>query len=531
MLTEKITILYRGSLKSCNYRCGYCPFSKHRGTEREYERDRQQWFRFVESLAKGDERGRGREADLQENLLCRRTRGQQNQPLSVGAVMVVPYGEALIHSWYWQGLGRLSAGEEIDCVGAQTNLSFPAEESLEEYRKAGGRPEKLRLWATFHPEMTSVEAFVRQCGKIRREGAGICAGVVGVPENLEIIRRLKQELPEDIYLWVNKMDGLGRPYTEEEIQAFRETDPFFGRELISVEADIGQCRNRIFVEADGKIRRCNISRTLEGSWYDGSPLPEGRALSEKVFCGRKRCSCYLAYGGREDVMNRILFGPYPLFRIPRKAKAAFLDIEGTLIPRGQKEISPFTRADLELAAAQGEMKLFFATTLPVREARKRCWSVWHLFSGGIFAGGAHVVLNQGLEQGRLREMFYPLDRRWTEIFEQEAEKRKARILVCENGNTVCKITLLRPGHLPWLEEEIREVDERCRRQEGNPIRLFAEGSCLQAVSEEASKARGVKTLCKWLGIAPWEAAAAGDSDEDLGMMDLCGYDAGGINRL
>ncbi len=33
-------------------------------------------------------------------------------------------------------------------------------------------------------------------------------------------------------------------------------------------------------------------------------------------------------------MNQVLFGPYPVLRIPRKAKAVFLDIEGTLLPKG-----------------------------------------------------------------------------------------------------------------------------------------------------------------------------------------------------
>ena len=45
-LKARHMILYRGSLKSCNYRCNYCPFSKHPRSERELLRDREQWFRF-----------------------------------------------------------------------------------------------------------------------------------------------------------------------------------------------------------------------------------------------------------------------------------------------------------------------------------------------------------------------------------------------------------------------------------------------------------------------------------------------------
>ena len=74
--------------------------------------------------------------------------------------MVVPYGEALIHSWYWEGFSNLTGTEFIEAVGAQTNLSFSIETSLRIYREAGGQTDKLRLWATFHPEMISVEEFI-----------------------------------------------------------------------------------------------------------------------------------------------------------------------------------------------------------------------------------------------------------------------------------------------------------------------------------------------------------------------------------
>ncbi len=527
MTFTKATILYRGSLKSCNYRCGYCPFSKRRGSRREYDRDREQWLRFVDSLAPAGDDGEKREAVFAGD--CVEGGGEDRErpgpPRPVGAVMVTPYGEALIHDWYWQGLGRLASGDSLDCVGAQTNLSFSVRESMEEYRRSGGRTGKLRLWATFHPEMISAEEFAMQCRRVREEGASICAGAVGVPENLEAIRRLRRELPEDIYLWVNKMDGLKRPYTDREIQAFQEIDPWFSRELMMVRADASQCRERLFVEAEGSLRRCNISPVTEGNWY------EGQIFQEPPVCGRKRCSCYLAYGGRGDVMNQVLFGPYPVFRIPRRDRAVFLDIQGTLIPDGEKEIPAFARQDLELISSRlaeagnpafrGNVKLFFATTLPLREARRRCRDVWHLFSGGVFAGGGHVVLEEGPGQER-REMFYPLDRRWVESLRREALGLRARVHVYEEKGDVYKLTLWRPGHLSWKEEEINALRRIWGEEGEGQIRLFAEGGCLQMVSSSASKAQGVRTLCGWMGIPPEEAAAYGDSREDREMMEMCG---------
>lgn len=278
---NKHMILYRGSLKSCNYRCSYCPFSKHSMPERALEKDRIQWFSFVESVQK------------------------KAKTLHIGALMVVPYGEAMIHSWYWEGLAYLSAQAELEAVGIQTNLSFSISDFLDCFESLGGVLEKLRLWATFHPEMTSVSEFSAKCKYLAEQGIQICAGSVGVPENLNLLRALKQELQssdengQGIYLWVNKMDGLGRSYTQKERTAFVEIDPYFERELVSVSANAALCQGRLFVEANGKMRTCNISATLNTGKcleaLEAFPNPE---------CSRKQCSCYLAYGGREDFMKQ-----------------------------------------------------------------------------------------------------------------------------------------------------------------------------------------------------------------------------------
>lgn len=285
---DRRTILYRGSLKSCNYHCGYCPFSKHRGSERELEKDRAQWLRFCESI------------------------GDRAERLNIRALMVVPYGEALIHPWYWEGLGSLTKQDSLETAGAQTNLSFSIGRSLEIFERAGGRREKLRLWATFHPEMTTCGEFAEQCAGLVKEGILFSAGAVGVPENLDLLQKLRKMLPREVYLWINAMDGLRRPYTENELRRFQAIDPYFYRETRPVPAEESLCSNRLFVEADGKIRRCNIGTVSDKNWYGHS---EG--LFEGVPCRRKRCSCYLAYGGRDEAANHMLFGPDPVFRIPR----------------------------------------------------------------------------------------------------------------------------------------------------------------------------------------------------------------------
>lgn len=481
---DKRMILYRGSLKSCNYHCSYCPFSKHPISERELDRDRVQWWAFVKNLQK------------------------RAKALHIGALMVVPYGEAMIHRWYWEGMAQLSASADIDAAGIQTNLSFSVSEFLSSFEKAGGVPEKLRLWATFHPEMTTVSEFAAKCRELRKQGIPLCAGSVGVPENLPLLQALKQEL-NDIYLWVNKMDGLRRSYTQEEREAFEEIDPYFVRELMRVPSNAAMCQNRLFVEADGRLRTCNISSTLEKNWaaLEDFPIPE---------CSRKQCSCYLAYGGRGDFMNQVLFGPYPLFRIPRCPKAVFLDIDGTLLPSKDyggepriADVAPDVMAGLEILARQ-KVQLLFATTLPYREAMERCRKIRHLFAGGIFAGGAHLVLEQK------RETFYELEDTW--LADLAALKKECcfRVLTYRNCGKLYKVTLLRPAHRPWLWQEAEKVMGHVSDRKA--VRYYIEKNCLQIVSADAGKARGAEVLCRWLDISAKDAAAVGDSREDEEMM-------------
>lgn len=506
-------------------------------SKRELEKDREQWFSFIESYE------------------------EKAAVLGAGALMVTPYGEALIHPWYWEGLGRVGRMAETDAVGAQTNLSFPIEKSLEEFVRAGGVLEKLRLWATFHPEMTTASEFAARCGQLAAAGVKLCAGSVGAPEHLELLRRLRALLPEEIYLWVNKMDGLKRPYTQEEKEAFWEIDPYFIRELTPVPADVTRCRERLFVEGDGRLHTCNISQALKTHWKDvgevfcenGANMISGQQVREafpKIYfpepeCGRKFCSCYLAYGGRREFINRMIFGDYPLFRIPRRPKAVFFDIEGTLLleegasagaaknMRGGRGDTAFVKAGLEALAKAGA-KLFFATTLPYEEAVRRCREIRHLFLGGIFSGGAHLRLEGDGTVGKrvpvpklppgfcseLREAFFYMDEAVLGYLAAWKKKHGFRVLAYRNEERLYKITLLRPNRRPWKREEAEDIFKGLPVREDT--RFYIENNCLQIVSAEADKTGGVRKLCQWLDIPLEEIAAAGNSEEDRAMMELCG---------
>ncbi len=280
-------IYYRGSLKSCNYHCEYCPFSKNKRSERQRNKDQKELTQFVTFM------------------------GDQKESYGI---QITPYGEALIHDYYWEALAKLSQYNHVEAVGAQTNLSFSVSEKLAVYGEAGGDLSKLRLWGTFHPTMCRVEDFLRQCELLEQESVLYCVGSVGVPEHIVLLQQLRQKLNPQVYLWVNRMDGLGRPYSPEEIRAFSEIDTYFHLELRHLATDVTRCKDSVFVRGDGTIYGCNECHQSMGNIYAGDLWKK-----EKI-CTRKYCECYLSYGGRSDVEELEAFQPYPAFRIPHIIK-------------------------------------------------------------------------------------------------------------------------------------------------------------------------------------------------------------------
>lgn len=280
-------IYYRGSLRFCNYDCSYCPFSKNQGSGAQLHRDRLQFSRFVRKI------------------------GQMGSEGFCGTVQIVPYGEALVHEHYWRGMAELSSFPHIRAVGAQSNFSFPVGDMLARFRSWGGQTGKLRLWGTFHPEMTTVEAFVKQCGGLLEEGIAFCVGAVGVPRYTGQLTKLRSLLAPSVYMWINKMDGLGRAYTEQEIRTFLRLDPYFETELRHFGTNAEFCAGSVLVGGNGSVRPCIRCRGEMGNLYmDGLD-----GLKEKC-CTAGVCDCFLTYGSRGDIAELADFQPDPAFRIP-----------------------------------------------------------------------------------------------------------------------------------------------------------------------------------------------------------------------
>ncbi len=472
---------YRGSLKSCNYSCSYCPFSKRKGSKKEYQEDEKALFSFVDAMEK-----EGRK----------------------GAVQIVPYGEALIHKYYWGALARLSKNSSLDMVGAQSNFSFSVEKMIPYFLEQGGDIRKLRLWGTFHPEMTGVQEFVSRCQKLLNYNISFCVGAVGVPDNLSQIRELRKSLPKQIYLWINKMDGLKRAYTTEEKTAFGEIDEYFEMELKHHPADSELCLNSRFVEADGTLHGCNISRQCLGNLY-------GEEIIER--CKRKECSCFLSYCN-QPLEQLLFFGAYPAFRIPIYPKAVFFDIDGTLIPEGEEKIPEgIVRSVHRLS---GHSAIYLATSLPREEAIRKARDISNDISGGVFANGGMCTINDtGKRGGGTWTEIEPIPDAWIERARTMGKREGFHVLIYRIEEEIYKVTFVfRNGIL--TKEKPENIIKEWKNKLNIPsvCKVLVEGECFQVTKIGTGKLEGILKICEKMGYGKDEVAVIGNATNDIPML-------------
>ena len=350
-------IYYRGKLNSCNYTCSYCPFGK-KSHLADTTQDEQAWNRFIAAI----EQWKG-------------------EPLQL---FIIPYGEALIHRYYRKGMMHLAALPQVAGISCQTNLSFPAKHWLDEIRVAPTVISKIRLWASFHPEMTSVEKFAHQIHILHHAGIQVCAGAVGNPSAKAVLNDLRNALLPDIYLFINAMQGLRAPLSQEDIQFFSQLDNLFEYDLKNAPAQWEVCaggRDNCFIDWKGDMYACPRSRVKIGNFYqgDGAVVP--------LSCERKVCDCYIAFSNLNNHPLHRIMGEGAFWRIPDKPliTTVFFDVDGTLTDSQGKVPESYANALRYMAQS---VSLYLATSLSVEQAKKKLGkALFDLFRGGVFADG------------------------------------------------------------------------------------------------------------------------------------------------
>ena len=267
-----LTFIYRGPLASCNYACVYCPFAKKHDSRADLARDARALTRFVDCVA------------------------ARSSPSSV---FFTPWGEALIRKVYRRAVARLSHCSHLRRVAIQTNLSAPLG-FLDECDVT-----RVGLWCTFHPSQVGLERFISRCRELSRRGVPFSVGIVGRVEHLELAARLRDELPSDVYLWINA--DRRATYDAAALARLTAIDPLFHHNLEpapSKGADCAAGQDVVSVDGDGNLRRCHFLPEVIANLY--SPGWE-RSLVPRA-CDRPSCSCHIGYVHRRDLPLAQLFG-------------------------------------------------------------------------------------------------------------------------------------------------------------------------------------------------------------------------------
>jgi MoaA/NifB/PqqE/SkfB family radical SAM enzyme len=282
----ELTLLYRGPLASCDYDCPYCPFGKRRDTPAQLRADRAALERFTDW------------ADVQDDSL---------------AVLFTPWGEGLTRSWYRDAIVRLSHLPHVRRVAIQTNLS-----GRTAWLAAADRT-KTALWCTYHPDQTPYDRFLARTRELADLGVRFSVGVVGLPAHLEAARRLRADLAEQHYLWVNAAEG--HTYTDAEAARWTDLDPLFPYSRRPHNSAGLPCRTGesvVSVDGDGTVRRCHFVRDTLGNLYDGS----FRAALAPRPCPLAVCDCHIGYVHLETLPLYDVFAGGVLERIPAVQPAA-----------------------------------------------------------------------------------------------------------------------------------------------------------------------------------------------------------------
>ncbi len=501
-MEQKKQVFYRGALKSCNYKCEYCPFSKH-SSLKELHNDKIALERFTNFVVST----------------------KQN----IGAIFFVPYGEALIHKYYWENIAKITKSNEIEAVGCQTNLSFSIQKMLSIFQSFNGDRTKLRLWCTFHPTMVKKESFIEQCKQLIENDILFSVGAVGVPEQIELLKDFREQLPSSVYFWINPMDGLKRTYTKQEIEAFCKIDPFFMYNLKRKKSNPYSCNgcngNSMFVNAKGDITPCNISHKKIGNLYhknNDKNSEKNLYFPDKPLenCGQRECSCFLSYSNRTDFDEILFYGTYPAFRIPKIPKIFFLDIDGTLVKTGSDTIEEKIVEQIKVWSYHS--KIYIATSLPFSHAMKKCKQIKQYLSGGIFAnGGMYWIFEQK------EKHIIPLTIDLSKFTETMKSKHNMKVRIYKEKDTIYKI--LCKGR--FAKEAKQNL---CESEKSQYLHIILEQGYkennkekyredyLEITDKNATKLNAVIKICNYYGYKREEVFAAGNSENDIEMLDFAG---------
>jgi HAD superfamily hydrolase (TIGR01484 family) len=475
-------INYRGYLKSCNYQCYYCPFSKNKQTKQELIEDEKYLNDFIARI-------------LAINAAV----------FSKLHILFTPYGEGLVHSYYQDAIIRLSLAPFIEAISMQTNLSLNAALFSARLIEKKADLQKIKLWASFHPSEISLPKFIENYHRLDAR-IQVTIGAVAHPQQISVLASLKNHLKAGDYLFLNAMDGFKKAYTPEEIAQFTAIDPFFIAHPKHILADETLCvagKTHFFVNHTGTVSACNLSRIKLGNLDD---LLKNGIENKTTRCASKTCECFLAYSTRKDYSMR---GTLKTLRIPSadKIKMVFFDLDGTLLDKNGL-LSAEKLATLRKMHANS-IHLGIATSRPYQSLKlmlRRYPAIWKMLAGVVCSDGAEVLCFNSKTQ-------------WLTAIDAE---------IAANAFQYMSDLILSPHKIYKTHQgDIYKILLKNSVSKSEIILLCEKFGFKYAIDEKniglthqkCSKTTGIKKLASLVNYADDEIMVVGNGDSDLDMLN------------
>lgn len=279
----KLTVLYRGSLSACNYNCAYCPFAKTSATATQIESDKRDLNRFIGWI--------------------------KSHSTHMFQVFFTPRGETLFYPHYQEAIVELSKLPNVKKVVIQTNLSCRLNWIIK------SDLDQIALWCTFHPDQTSISRFHEQCSYLIDIGVRFSVGAVAIHENMDIFRKFRKRLPEQIYFWLNAYKRYPNYYNEDSYAFYRKIDPMFMLNTMYYESKGRFCQcgeSVISVYGNGDVKRCHFTGEILGNLFTTNI---NNLLGARA-CTNPTCHCHIGYVHLNYLGLYELFKDGELERIP-----------------------------------------------------------------------------------------------------------------------------------------------------------------------------------------------------------------------
>ena len=143
-------------------------------------------------------------------------------------------------------------------------------------------------------------------------------GIVGLREHLNEMEMLRQELSDDVYLWVNAYKRTENYYQQDELERIEGVDPLFRINAIRHPSLGKECQTGetvISVDGAGDVRRCHFVDEVIGNIFS----PDFEQCLKPRTCTNAVCGCHIGYVHLEDLGLGDVFTDGLIERIPYEA--------------------------------------------------------------------------------------------------------------------------------------------------------------------------------------------------------------------